>query len=378
MLNTLKSSPTLLPVSILQFGSGKFLRAFVDLFVHEANHEGQGIGRIVVVQSTGPERARAINQQSGRYEVKILGYQDGKTIQRSTVVNSISHAFYANNDWNDVIELVKQDSIQYIISNTSEAGYRLFDTDRREDMPPASFPGKLLQTLYARYNGSRAAITVIPCELIENNAQRLKHIIVDLACKWKYEKSFVEWLQYEVAWLHTLVDRITIDPSPETNTSADDQLLTLTEPFAFWALENHPDNIPFMSHPALVRTDNVAPYALRKVRILNGAHSALVCRAMPLGIETVREAMENREIRDWITDLVFNEIIPSLPDEVDSPVSFAEACFDRFLNPFLDHRLEAIAFEHDLKVQLRILPSYQAYVEKQGKAPPLLKSLLGV
>ncbi|MGL4422759.1 MAG: hypothetical protein ACRCZF_18980 [Gemmataceae bacterium] len=71
-----------LPETILQFGSGRFLRAFVDLFIHEGNLAGQGIGRIVVVQSTGEGRAGGLNSQGGTYHVIIRGIEQNQTIDR--------------------------------------------------------------------------------------------------------------------------------------------------------------------------------------------------------------------------------------------------------------------------------------------------------
>jgi len=366
-----------LPETILQFGSGKFLRAFVDFFVHEANLEGQEVGRIVVVQSTGRQRSDAINRQKGRYQVFIRGLQRGEPVDESVMIESISRAIYSGTDWDAVLDTMARDPIRYIISNTSEVGYNLSDSDGLSDAPPDSFPAKLLQVLHTRYEGSQAAITVIPCELIDENAHQLRQIVVDLARRWRLSPHFFDWMHTEVIWLRTLVDRITIDPPEDHPQLAADPLLTITEPFAFWALERHPQGNVFLNHHAMIQTDDVKPYALRKVRILNGAHTALVCRAMPMGIQTVKEAMEHPDVGRWIRDVLFTEIIPALPDEVESPVIFAENCIERFLNPYLNHHLQAIAFEHDTKVKVRLVPTYNAYIEKFGHAPPLLHEIMG-
>ena len=365
-----------LPETILQFGSGKFLRAFVDFFIHEANLEGQNIGRVVVVQTTGRDRADYINNQQGKFHLLVRGFQQGKSVDEKMTIESISRALHAGTDWAHILEVAQKDSIKYIISNTSEVGYNLCESDSIHDSPPVSFPAKLLQTLFARFKGTRAPVIIIPCELIDNNAHVLKQKIVDLAQTWTLDVDFIRWLQDEVIWLSTLVDRITIDPPADHPLFIDDPLLTITEPFAFFALENHPEGEVFFNHPALVRTDSVIPFALRKVRILNGAHTALVCRALPLGIKTVREAVEHVDVGPWIREVLFSEIIPALPDMVESPGQFAEDCIDRFLNPFLDHNLEAIAFEHTTKVKIRLIPSYEAYTKKFNRSPPLLQDIL--
>ena len=79
---------------ILQFGAGNFLRAFVDLFVSQA-----GFDEVVVVQSTGTGRAEALNRAKGRYHVAIQGYAEGRVIDETEEVSSISRALHAGTEW---------------------------------------------------------------------------------------------------------------------------------------------------------------------------------------------------------------------------------------------------------------------------------------
>src|SRR6516165_11929031 len=92
-----------LPETVLQFGSGKFLRGFVDLFIDEANRQGQNVGRVVVVQTTGDSRANVLNQQNGRYHVLIRGLENGQVVDRVKPVESISRALTATQRWADVL-----------------------------------------------------------------------------------------------------------------------------------------------------------------------------------------------------------------------------------------------------------------------------------
>ena len=91
-----------LPETVLQFGAGRFLRAFADLFVHQANEAGQNIGRIVIVQSTGDERATALNRQKGRYHVAVRGYEAGSVVDRMEISASVSRALVAASQWDEV------------------------------------------------------------------------------------------------------------------------------------------------------------------------------------------------------------------------------------------------------------------------------------
>src|SRR5882724_9609826 len=89
--------------TILQFGTGRFLRAFVDRFVQNANDEGQGVGQVVVVQSTPGQRADLINAQPVGYHVFVRGYQDGKLVERIDPVRSVRRALVAQDQWDEVL-----------------------------------------------------------------------------------------------------------------------------------------------------------------------------------------------------------------------------------------------------------------------------------
>lgn len=362
--------------TILQFGSGKFLRAFTDLFVDDVNREGQNAGRIVVIQSTDHKRADQFNASKGRYQALIRGYENGRTVDEVREITSVSRALVADRDWVEIRSVARSEKLAWIVSNTSEVGYQLANETLTAETAPMSFPVRLLRILHERFLANGKAIAVIPLELIDNNAHVLRDIVITLAETTRLGQNFINWLRDGVFWLRTLVDRITIDPPVGHPLLATDPLLTVTEPFAFWALEVCNTAGPTFCHKALLRTEDVRPYALRKVRILNGAHTALVFKAVPMGFQTVREAVENTEINDWLRELVFEEIIPSIEGTVPDPVQFANDCIDRFLNPFLDHRFDAIAVNQEVKVSLRLLPTYRAYQERFGRAPRLLTELL--
>src|SRR5712664_1565707 len=100
---------------------------------------------------------------------------------------------------------------------------------------------------------------------------------------------------HECVWLNTLVDRIVVGPPKDHHLYGKDPLLIMAEPFAFWALEDKPLAGPFVQHPAITRSNNVMPYFLRKVRILNGAHTALLIKARRKDYALVREAMADAD-----------------------------------------------------------------------------------
>ena len=141
---------SVLPETILQFGSGRFLRAFADLFIHHGNTQGQNVGRVVIVQSTGDGRAGGLNAQQGKYHVVVRGYENGQVVDRVEACESVSRALHAGSQWNEVLELARSPRLTTILSNTTEAGFKLED-DSPGDAVPKSFPAKLLAVLKARW-----------------------------------------------------------------------------------------------------------------------------------------------------------------------------------------------------------------------------------
>jgi tagaturonate reductase len=367
-----------LPESVLQFGSGRFLRAFADLFIHQANEQGQSVGRVVIVQSTGAERAGGLNKQSGRYHVVVRGLENGSVVDRVEPVESVSRAIPAATAWDEVRSLARSPDLRVILSNTTESGYELHPEDGPGDAPPRSFPAKLLAVLRERYESGQGGITVIPCELREHNADLLSGIVLQLAKDWNLSEDFLRWIGQSCHWLNTLVDRIVTGTPKEHPLLPADAMLTVCEPYALWAIQQKTGVTPFLSHPAVVWTPDVQPYFLRKVRILNGAHTALLIRAKPRGFVTVREAVNDPELGAWLERLMFEEIVPVLEGRVDDGPGFARQTLERFRNPFVEHKLVDIAAHHASKVEVRLRPTHAEYRAKFGKVPPLLDAVLAM
>jgi len=346
--------------TVLQIGAGNFLRGFVDLFIHHANVAGQDVGRVVVVQSTGGNRARLLNEHAGRYPVAVRGLHDGQVVDRVEQCASISRALVAAEQWPDVLAVARSPALRYVVSNTTEAGYA------------GAFPSQLCDVLFARWQADGEPLTILPCELIEDNAAVLRQHVLRRA----HDRSaaFQEWAGERCHWLSSLVDRI-VPGRPADHPLADHPLLIAAEPFAFWALQTKPGAGPWLDHPAITRLADVRPYFLRKVRILNGAHTALVCAALDR-FDSVLDAMADTSTAAWLERLLFDEIVPTLEDRVEDAAGFARQTLERFRNPFLRHRLADIALHHEAKVAIRLRPTVDEYRAKFGRSPELLAKLL--
>jgi tagaturonate reductase len=365
-----------LPETVLQFGTGKFLRGFADLFIHQANESGQAVGRIVAVQSTGTSRAELMNRQAGGYHVLVRGLTDGAVVDRVEESHSLSRALGAAEQWPRVLAVARSPELRYIVSNTAEVGYNLDPGDKPEAAPPSSFPAKLLRLLHERFLAGLPGVTLLPCELFEQNAERLRGLVQQLSERWQLPGAFGDWLRTECTWRNALVDRIVANRPSTVTSYADDPLLVVAEPYALWALDSQDGRGAFFQHPAIQYTSDVRPYFLRKVRILNAAHTALLCKALPGGINTVREAVLDSEIRDWLERLLFEEIVPILAGRVEEPETFARQTLERFENPFIEHKLSDIAMYHEAKVKIRLVPTRDEYVEIRGRVPARLQEAI--
>jgi tagaturonate reductase len=367
-----------LPETVLQFGGGNFLRGFADVFIHDANVAGQRVGRVVVVQSTRSGVAEQINRQAGRYHVVTRGLRDGKPVDEVAEITSISRALDSATEWAAIRDVAASPALHTVLSNTTEAGLALDPADAaRSADAPRSFPAKLLDVLWHRHDqGHRGSLAILPCELLPKNGAKLKSLVLEQADRWSIPADVRAWLDGGVAWVNSLVDRIVSGKPAEHPLLATDALLTVAEPFALWAVETDA-RVPLFDHPALQRVADAGPYELRKVRILNGAHTALVAKAMPMGIATVREAVQHPAVGPWLRRLLDEEIVPTIECRVPDPAPFAADTLERFGNPYLEHKLSSIALNHETKLKTRLVPTRDEFVTRFGRRPVMLDELLG-
>jgi tagaturonate reductase len=347
--------------TILQFGTGRFLRAFIGVFVQEANDAGGDAHSIVAVQSTQGPRAALLNAGDG-YTIQIRGIVEGETVDTPVQVTATERALVAATDWAEVLEVACRPELAFITSNTTEASYALDDSDTADAAPPNSYPAKLALCLKARFGAGQPGAVVAPCELVEKNASVLRGLVLEQVARWNLDDSFVAWLTEDCTWLNTMVDRMVVPPKND-DPLASNELNAVAEPFSQWIIERAPNcEVPFLSHPGIQWVDDVDAMFLRKVRILNGAHTAMVAKYLPQGIETVQEVMRDADARDWVRGLIVEEAIPCITHRVDDAALFAYQTIDRLTNPFFEHRLKDIAMGHDAKVTIRLKSTFDDYV----------------
>jgi len=365
--------PARLTPTVLQFGAGRFLRGFIDRFIHEANESGQAFGRVVVVQSTPGERAARINAQPGGFPVVVRGYERGNLVDRVDPVANIERALVASNQWEEVLTLARSPQLRLLVTNATEAGYVLDAERKLPTAAPCTMPGKLTAVLWERYRANAAPLMILPCELIQQNADRLCELVLEQAKQWNLDEGFQSWLAGECRWLNNLVDCMITDLPADDPRLLENPLAVQAEPYALLAIQTgggSPESkLSMFEHPAIELVEDLEPYYLRKVRILNGLHTAMVGKFLGRGFETVQQIMNDPAAERWVRDLLFEEIVPTIAYRVEGVAQFAETTLDRFRNPFLAHRLADISLNHAQKVEVRLRPTSDEYQKLFGRPP---------
>lgn len=375
-------------VKVLQFGEGNFLRAFVDYFFDISNEKAGFDGKVALVQPIAQGLTKLINDQEGLYTLYLRGSENGEKVDLKRVISAVDCCLnpYEKTDFDKMMEIATSDSLDIIVSNTTEAGIAYDPSCKFDDVPASSFPGKLTQVLYARYKAGKKGVVVLSCELIDNNGKELLKCVNSYIEQWELGDEFKAWVNNDNIFCSTLVDRIVPGrirdekeiQKLEAENGYHDELIDVGEIFGVWIIEGPKeleDRLPFKKAGVNVHVvPDVMPYKHRKVRILNGAHTGFVLGAYLAGQNIVRDCMQNENIAGFMNKMLNDEVIPTLVDHLDKNDldEFASAVKDRFNNPFVNHELMSISLNSTSKWKARNMPSFLQYIEKNGKLPVCL------
>lgn len=361
--------------TIIQFGEGNFLRGFFDYFLDVMNKNGLYDGKAVVIQPRECGKCGLLNEQNCQYNLYLRGIDKGEIKKEHHFIESISRCVDPYKSFDEYMSLAENPDLKFVVSNTTEAGIAFDESCKFDDKPCKSFAGKLTQLLYKRYKSGLSGFIFLPCELIDNNGDELKKCVVKYAEFWGLEDAFITWINNENTFSSTLVDRIVTGyPNDETaQLHKDDKFLDTAEIFHLWVIEGDFENeLPLKKAGFnVIWTDDAKPYKKIKVRILNGAHTSLVAGAILSGIETVGQAMGDETAFAFLNKAMKEEILSTIGENKDS-ISFANSVFDRFKNPFIQHKWRSIALNSVSKFSVRVLPTLLEYKEKNNRLPKCL------
>ncbi len=341
---------------ILVFGTGVLLRGLIADCAEKAQMP------ITMISSTpsGDDRARALTASGGKFILRERGLgSEGSVVDTAREVAIIESALTARDDTEAVLATASDPEIGLVISNVSESGFKI--TEPKAE----SFPGRLAAWLKVRMESGAPGVTVLPSELIADNGTKLRSMVAECDS----DPKFLAWLDSACIFSDTLVDRICTQD--ET-----DPLAAIVEPYTCWVIQGKPEGalgeLAKANFGGIIVTENIERYAMRKVRILNGLHTAMASIGpSKYGVETVHEALEHPELGPWLESLLWDEILPAIcpPLEKDDAEAFAKLTLLRMKNPFLVHKLSMIAVGAATKWESRLLPTMAAYEKRFGKQP---------
>ena len=380
----------ILPERVLQFGTGVLLRGLPDFYIDEANKKGVFNGRVVVVKSTDTGSTDAFDQQDNLYTILTRGFENGIKFETNSINASISRVLTAQSQWETILTCAENPLLQIILSNTTEVGISL-TLESIENNPPVSFPGKLLAFLYKRYQyfqgTADAGMVIVPTELISNNGTLLKSIVIQLAQYNKLDNAFIAWLNDSNDFCNSLVDRIVPGmlaakekAAAEKELGYIDNLMIMSEPYSLWAIETSKARSKSILSFSQVNegvqlANDIQKFKEINLRLLNATHTFCCGVAILEGFRTVREAMDANYFRNYVTNLMLQEIKPllvgSLISEQDA-TAFANNVIDRFRNPFIEHKWINISAQFSLKMAMRNLPLIKKHYASNLQEPTLM------
>ena len=368
---------------VIQFGEGNFLRAFIEWIIWKTNQKTDFNASVVVVQPIDRGMVDMLNEQDGLYHLNLQGLLDGKPVDSIDLIDVISRGINPYRDFQDYLKLAEQPEMRFIISNTTEAGIAFDPACKFTDAPASSYPGKLVQLLYHRYEYFKGDLSkgfiIFPCELIFLNGKHLKECIYQYIELWKLGEDFKNWFEKACGVYCTLVDRI-VPGYPRDNAAElceragyEDHLLDKAEIFHLWVIEA-PKEVA-KEFPADKAGLNVlfvpseAPYHERKVTLLNGPHTVLSPVGYLSGLNTVRECCEDETIGAFVRKVMYEELLPTLNLPEEELRKFAGDVLERFKNPFVKHFVTSIMLNSFPKFKTRDLPGLKTYLERRGELP---------
>ena len=368
---------------VIQFGEGNFLRAFIEWIIWKTNQKTDFDASVVIVQPIDRGMVDMLNEQDCLYHLNLQGLDKGQPVDSVDMIDVVSRGINPYRDFDEYMKLAEQPQMRFIISNTTEAGIA-FDPDcKLSDKPALSYPGKLTQLLYHRFEYFKGDMSkgfiIFPCELIFENGKHLKECIRQYIDLWNLGEDFRNWFENACGVYSTLVDRIVPgyprDTAPQLceRVGYQDNMLDKAEIFHLWVIEA-PKEVA-LEFPADKAGLNVlfvpseAPYHERKVTLLNGPHTVLSPVGYLSGLNTVKECCEDPVIGKFVHKVMYEELLPTLNLPENELLQFAGDVMDRFRNPFVKHFVTSIMLNSFPKFRTRDLPGIKTYLERKGELP---------
>lgn len=367
-----------LRTGVLHLGLGRFMRAHQAWSYHQAALAGDLRWGVAGVSLRSAAVRNSLRARAGEYSLWIRD-----AVEAVHQLKVLKQVLVLAEDYARILEVAQQPDLQLLTLTVTEKGYALDaqgelqlsvveDRDLSPEQTPMGLYG-LLAAILRRWHALNRRLPVISCDNLSENGPRLRAAVLAFL-QARGESELADWVASEIPFPASMVDRIVPATRAEDlqafadQTGLTDAGLVVTEGFSQWVVE---DCAGLPELPGLTRVASIAPYAARKLRLLNAAHSLLAYRGLLEGHQWVHQAFGDERLRFWLEGL-WNEAAAMLGD----PIACDEYCAalrERFSNARLPHALAQIAADGSVKLPQRILTTLQ---ERRGRLSPFTEFAL--
>ncbi|AFM19618.1 mannitol-1-phosphate/altronate dehydrogenase [Mycolicibacterium chubuense NBB4] len=347
-------------IGIVHFGVGGFHRAHQAMYVDKLLENGLarewGICGVGVMPADRRMKA-ALDAQDGLYTL-ILRNPDGSRDVR--VIGSILNYLYAPDDPEAVIELLAAPTTRIVSMTITEGGYQI------ENAGDVSVFGLVTEALSRRRARGIASPTIVSCDNIEGNGDIARRAFSGYADR--SHPGLSEWMAEHTTFPNSMVDRITPVTTPDVISGLADELgvedewPVVAEPFTAWVLEDDfVSGRPPFEQVGVLMVDDVTPYELMKLRLLNASHQGLCYFAYLAGYRLVHEAAADPLFADFLMDYMDSEGTPTLkPVPGIDLADYKRTLIERFANPGVRDTVARLCADSSDRIPKWLLPVIRA------------------
>ncbi|EPA7335165.1 fructuronate reductase [Escherichia coli O13,129, 135:H26] len=381
---------------IVHLGCGAFHRAHQALYTHhllESTDSDWGICEINLMPGNDRRLIEELKNQQLLYTVAEKG-SDSTVLK---VIGSMKEALHPEIDGCDgILQVMVRPETAIVSLTVTEKGYcteaasgtldlnnPLIQHDMENPATPKSAIGYIVEALRLRREQELMAFTVMSCDNVRENGHVAKVAVLGLAKA--RDPELAKWIEANATFPCTMVDRIVPAATPETLQEIANQLgvydpcAIACEPFRQWVIEdNFVNGRPDWDKVGAQFVEDVVPFEMMKLRMLNGSHSFLAYLGYLGGYDTIADTMTNPSYRNAAFSLMLQEQAPtlSMPEGTDLN-AYATLLIERFSNPSLRHRTWQIAMDGSQKLPQRLLDPIRLHLEKGNDCRHLILGVAG-
>jgi len=371
---------------VVHVGVGGFHRAHQAMYHDRLMNKGMALGWGICgvgVMAADRRMKEALDAQDGLYTL-VIKHSDGTYEPR--VIGSLVEYLFAPDDPEAVIEKMAAESTRIVSLTVTEGGYNIHDatgefdptnSDVLHDLEPDAVPrttfGLITEALRRRRKNGLAPFTVMSCDNLQGNGHLTKKVFTTFARLQELELG--EWVEHEVHFPNSMVDRITPVTTDADRAEIrerfgiDDQWPVVCEPYTQWVLEDaFADGRPPYEEAGVQLVDQVEPYELMKLRLLNGSHQAMCYFGYLSGYRLVHEAAQDPMFQAFLLGYMDEEATPTLPPVPGVDLDgYKHTLIERFSNPQVHDTIARLCEQSSDRIPKWLLPVIRQQLATGGE-----------